>query len=178
VCSNRKGVAVSRKYNASVTDLDNAIRGGADVIAVIDRNITAGGSPASTPAYHAVIVKGIGSATTVTYYDPADCIDVTVSRDRFAEAWAPSRNYMVTASVGDAYDPHPIEVDDVRLPADLEELVEAIAENATTYGHVPASTRAGASVPNATTGKRPTPDLMESLQTARGRERNTTASWP
>lgn len=37
---------------------------------------------------------------------------------------------MVTASVGDAYDPHPIEVDEVRLPADLEELVEAIAENA------------------------------------------------
>lgn len=125
-----QGLAVNRKYNATVTDLDNAIRSGADVIAVIDRNITAGGSPASIPAYHAVIVKGIGSTPTVTYHDPADYIDVTVSRDKFAEAWAPSRNYMVTAAVGDAYDPHPIKVDDVRLPADLEELVEAIAENA------------------------------------------------
>lgn len=125
-----QGLAVSRRYDATITDLDNAIRSGADVIAVIDRNITAGCSPASIPAYHAVIVKGIGSAPTVTYYDPADDIDVTVSRDRFAEAWAPSRNYMVTAAVGNSYDPHPIEVDDVRLPPELEELVEAIAENA------------------------------------------------
>ena len=49
----------------------------------------------------------------------------------FIKAWAESRNYLVRVlrSIDD-YEPHPLNLEDVPLTDDLQELQEAIAENA------------------------------------------------
>ena len=51
--------------------------------------------------------------------------------DDFVDAWKESQYYMIQVLQSvEEYAPHPIDVDSVPLDADLEELQEAIAENA------------------------------------------------
>ena len=122
-----KGFNVERKYDATVSDLAGALAAGRHVIAVIDRNID---SSDSHPGHHAVNVIAV-TPDTITLLSPDSQTETTVSVADFTRAWQNSGRYFISATLDDmAYNPTPINVEDIMLDADLEELTEAIAENA------------------------------------------------
>ncbi len=125
-----KGLYVERKYDVTVEDLEKAVDSGTQVIAVIDKNVVDGKKKAKAPSFHAIYVTWVEGGD-VEYLDLDTLRDVGIDRDVFLKAWKCSGNYMVTASeVANGYNPQPINVEDIDLDADLEELTEAIAENA------------------------------------------------
>ncbi len=122
-----KGFNVERKYDASVSDIADALTAGRRVIAVIDRNID---SPDPRPGHHAVIITD-ATPDTVTLLNPTTQTETTVPVADFTRAWKNSGRYFISATLDEmAYNPTPISVEDIALDADLEELTEAIAENA------------------------------------------------
>lgn len=126
------GLNVARRYNATVGRLAEALRSGSDVIVVIDKNrntVREDAAHRSAVNFHAVTVTEISDdLTQISCRDSDNCY--TLTADEFNKVWAPSRNYMVTAAENSSYDPQPIDVRDTELPAELVDLVEAIAENA------------------------------------------------
>lgn len=111
-----KGLWVERKYDATLQDIADALDADKEVIAVVDRDVLEGRPAGPRAAMHAV---GLSS------------MDDIADRDRFVQAWQRSGCYMVVASPEQGgYNPQPISVDDICLDADLEDLTEAIAENA------------------------------------------------
>jgi hypothetical protein len=80
---------------------------------------------------HAIVVTHIEDGR-VTIFDPYEepYISIIPMSD-FLNAWKESHNYMIQVfQSADEYEPHPINVDSIPLGEDLEELIEAIAENA------------------------------------------------
>lgn len=126
---------VERRYDASIADMSAAHAANKYVIAILDQHALMHQDAApqsSTPAssaHHAVLVTDI-LADEVEYLNPDTMQRTTISTDRFMAAWACSGHYMVCASADTVYNPQPIKVEDIKLDADLEELTEAIAENA------------------------------------------------
>lgn len=117
-----KGVAVVRKYNATLDDVRVALADGMKVIVALNNN----GADAS-PKFHAVNVVSIGDEVCVDDQGVERYID----RKVFEAEWEPSGRYMVCASTSQpVYNPQPIDVADIALDNDLVDLTEAIAENA------------------------------------------------
>lgn len=126
-----KGLHVQRKYDSTLQDLGTALKEGLQVIAIIDRNILEKAHAKQEPSYHAVYVTAVEDDGSVTHLDLDTLLGETIEKDTFLKAWKCSSNYMVTASQDDhGYNPQPINVEDIDLDASLEELTEAIAENA------------------------------------------------
>lgn len=129
-----KGLYVERKYDASLSDIESALDEGYEVIAIVDKNLLKGkhvlGS--SSPRYHAIYMTWVeAAADDIEYLNLETLLDESADRKDFMEAWKCSSNYMVKISKNVAgYNPQPINVEDIDLDADLEELTEAIAENA------------------------------------------------
>lgn len=125
-----KGVYVERKYDATISDLSQAVDSGKHVIAVIDRNIMDSDMDAKHTSYHAIYVTGVGNGN-VNYLNLDTRVEETIVNDDFRYAWNASGCYMVVASkIANGYNPQPINVADIDLDGSLEELTEAIAENA------------------------------------------------
>lgn len=125
-----KGLYVERKYDATIQGLEQAVDSGKQVIAVIDKNVIDGMENTKQPSYHAIYVTWVEDGD-VEYLNLDTLLDVGINKDVFRKAWKASGNYMVTASkVAGGYNPQPINVEDIDLDANLEELTEAIAENA------------------------------------------------
>lgn len=125
-----KGVYVERKYDATISDLSQAVNSGKHVIAVIDRNIMDSDMDAKHTSYHAIYVTGVGNGN-VNYLNLDTRVEETIVNDDFRYAWNVSGCYMVVASkIANGYNPQPINVADIDLDGSLEELTEAIAENA------------------------------------------------
>lgn len=125
-----KGLYVRRKYDATIEDLEKAVDSGKQVIAIIDKNIIDKVAVAQQPSYHAIYVTWVEDGD-VEYLNLETLLDSDIHKDLFKRAWKASGNYMVTASkTGNGYNPQPINVENIDLDADLEELTEAIAENA------------------------------------------------
>ena len=138
--SSRKGIFITRRYDSSLKDIDQALKKGDIVIAVIDqtelrqplheaiRNDIENGE---TPN-HAVIIESINftkkEIVVVEPYSPDS--SQSYSLDIFLEAWDDSANYLVIISNQNNYEPHPLDLDDVFIESELLELREAIAENA------------------------------------------------
>lgn len=129
-----KGMRVERKYDAALVDMSYALEDCKEVIAVVDRNILVGedsGNPSKQPAYHAIYVTEIDENGDVQYLDLETLLEESIEKDEFLEAWKCSGNYMVVASLSPTgYNPQPIDVDEIDLDGSLEDLTEAIAENA------------------------------------------------
>lgn len=124
-----KGMFVERKYDAGLDDIQQAVGSGKRVIAVIDKNIIDGTADTPRPRYHAVYLTGVDG--DVRYLNPDTRLEELIGRDLFRRAWKASGNYMVAASmIEHGYNPQPINVENITLDANLEELTEAIAENA------------------------------------------------
>lgn len=125
-----KGLHVERKYDSTLKDLKEVIDSGKQVIVIVDKNIIECKKIGQRPSYHAIYVTGVDD-NDVEYLELESLLDTPIERDIFLKAWNVSGNYMVIASeVENGYNPQPIDVEDIDLDASLEELTEAIAENA------------------------------------------------
>lgn len=126
------GMLVSRKYNSTIDDIQHALALDNDVVVGVDREkLYAEDVDLEDITNHAVVVIHI-EGDYVTVFDPYQ--EPYISRilmSDFLLAWKESYNYMIQIlQSAEEYVPHPIDVDNVPLDGDLEELQEAIAENA------------------------------------------------
>ena len=126
------GLFVSRRYDSTLEDIRRALEKDNDVVIGVDREkLYAEEVDLEDLTNHAVVVTKIDN-DAITILDPYE--DPYVKRvpiPDFLNAWKESHNYMIQVfQSADEYEPHPINVDSIPLDEDLEELIEAIAENA------------------------------------------------
>ncbi len=125
-----KGLYVERRYDSTLDELASELDVGKQVIAIVDKNLCNETDGAVKAPYHAIYVTGVNEEN-VRYLNLDRSCEESVARFEFMRAWKKSGNYMVSVSERtDVYNPQPINVEDINLGADLEELTEAIAENA------------------------------------------------
>lgn len=128
-----QGLMVTHEYDATITDMCNALDNDNDVIVAVDSGkLYPDAAEEKNIANHAVVVTAVDTeGKKVTIYDPGRGDIQTVETDDFIQAWDTSCNYLVRVlqEVGE-YDPKPINLGDIDLNDDLLELREAIAENA------------------------------------------------
>lgn len=137
-----KGLVVTRRYNCGISDIENALNANESVIAAVDGGELLGNMSVEAkediilgpiPDHTVVIMAYNAADKSITIYDPnsSNATD-TYSIEQFADAWNDSKNYLVTITTNDmkTYNPKPIDLSDVQLTDDLNELREAIAENA------------------------------------------------
>lgn len=138
------GLTVNKRAPADINDIVDALAKGYEVIVAVDGGELIG-NPAEEVAEdvlvggiadHCVVVLSIDKeAGNVALFDPAiGVIPIVVSIEHFFDAWQDSNKYMVTIKPKDmeqkTYTPHPIDLGDIELTPQLEQLREAIAENA------------------------------------------------
>ena len=126
------GMFVTRKYDSSLEDIEQAIKKDNDVVVGVDREkLYAEEVDLEDLTNHAVVVTHIEN-NIVTIFDPYEEPYISnIPLQDFLNAWKESHNYMIQVLQSvDEYEPHPINVDTIPLDGDLEELQEAIAENA------------------------------------------------
>lgn len=136
------GLIVTRRFKSSIADLVQALKADEKVIVAVDGGELSGDREqekmedmivGKIPDHTVVVLSVDEDCRTVRIYDPNSLnSEDEYSLDIFEDAWDDSMNYMVSvAKKGEkAYDPKPIDLSDVVLPDDLNELREAIAENA------------------------------------------------
>lgn len=125
------GLMVTRKYDASLHDIQTALSLDNDMIVVVDSGkLYPDRHEEDDSPNHAVVVTEV-NADSVTIFDPQENTALPVPVPLFEPAWEASRHYMVRVlqSVED-YEPQPIQLENISLTGDLIELREAIAENA------------------------------------------------
>jgi hypothetical protein len=126
------GMFVTRKYDSSLEDIKQAIKKDNDVVVGVDREkLYAEEVDLEDLTNHAVVVTHIED-NIVTIFDPYEEPYISnIPLPDFLNAWKESHNYMIQVLQSvEEYEPHPINVDTIPLNGDLEELQEAIAENA------------------------------------------------
>ena len=137
-----KGLLVIRQYNASISNIANALKENECVIVAVDGGELLGNRADETvedlligqiPDHTVVVLSLDEKKSTITIYDPnSSNAEDTYSIEQFKDAWNDSKNYLVTITSNSmkTYTPKPIDLSDVELTEDLNELREAIAENA------------------------------------------------
>lgn len=137
-----KGLVVTRQYNALIKDIANALDENECVIVAVDGGELLGNRVDETiedlligqiPDHTVVVLSLDAESGTITIFDPNSSREGDVySIEQFKDAWNDSKNYLVTITSNSAktYIPKPIDLSDVELTEDLNELREAIAENA------------------------------------------------
>lgn len=137
-----KGLIVTRQYNASIEDIATALQGNDYVIVAVDSGELLGNRTneiiedlliGQIPDHTIVILSLDENSNTITLFDPnSSNAEDTYPIEQFKDAWNDSKNYLVTISSNSmkTYTPKPIDLSDVELTEDLDELREAIAENA------------------------------------------------
>lgn len=137
------GLVVVRQYEATIQDIAKALNKGDGVIVAVDGGELLGNQHIEQleDAYigawpdHTVVVTNYNEEKEeITIFDPnSPNQEDTYRLSQFANAWADSKNYLVTIKkITDmnTYEPKPIDVSDVILEEDVTDLREAIAENA------------------------------------------------
>ena len=137
-----KGLIVTRQYNASIEDIATALKDDESVIVAVDGGELLGNKAdeiiedlviGQIPDHTVVVLSLNPNNDTITIYDPnsSNAEDI-YPIDRFKDAWNDSKNYLVTITSNSmkTYTPKPIDLSDVELTEDLNDLREAIAENA------------------------------------------------
>ena len=122
---------VTRKYDATIEDIQEALRKDNDVVVGVDREkLYAEAIDLEDLTNHAVVVTHIDH-DQITIFDPYETPYISIiPLSDFLNAWKESHYYMIQVLQSvDEYVPHPINVDNIPLDGDLEELQEAIAEN-------------------------------------------------
>lgn len=138
----RKGLLVARRYNAVLDDISSALNQNDRVIVAVDGGELLGNKDKEIAEDkvlgqipdHTVVIRSLNmNDRTVTVFDPASSdLEDTYPLEQFEDAWKDSKNYLVTITSDNhkVYKPQPIDLSDVELTEDLNELREAIAENA------------------------------------------------
>ena len=137
-----KGLLVIRQYNASIRNIANALKENECVIVAVDGGELLGNRADETiedlligqiPDHTVVVLSLDEKSNTITLFDPnSSNAEDTYFIEQFKDAWNDSKNYLVTitSSHTKTYIPKSIDLSDVDLSEDLNELREAIAENA------------------------------------------------
>ena len=137
-----KGLIVSRQYKCSLEDIALALENKEYVIAAVDGGELIGDKREERyedlfvgqfPDHTVVVLSCSPEKQEITLFDPnSPNIEDTYSIEQFENAWNDSKKYLVTINTKDmkTYNPKPIDLSDVELTEDLNELREAIAENA------------------------------------------------
>lgn len=137
-----KGLIVTRRYKSSIEDIAQALDEGDNVIVAVDGGELLGNGVEELledtligpiPDHIVVVLSLDAENKRVTIYDPnSSNQEDTYPIEQFEDAWDDSKNYMVTISSSNmkTYIPKPIDLSDVELAEELNELREAIAENA------------------------------------------------
>lgn len=126
------GLMVSRRYDSTLSDIRRALKRDNDVVVGVDREkLYAEEIDMEDLTNHAVVVTHIED-DAVTIFDPYQ--EPYISRipvTDFMNAWKESLHYMIQVlQSADEYEPHPVKLENIIIDEDLEELQEAIAENA------------------------------------------------
>ena len=136
------GITVSRTYGSSIIDINNALNEGKDIIVAIDGGELTGDREKEfledihdghKPDHTVVILSCNTEKRLITLFDPdSKHEEDTYSFKVFLDAWADSNYYMITVNPNgmNNYVPKPIDLSDVELNEELNDLREAIAENA------------------------------------------------
>jgi len=136
------GLTVSRRYKCCIDDIVKALAAGEDVIVAVDGGELLGDGCSEhledifvgqIPDHTVVVLACDPDNNMVELYDPeSSSSESKYTMSQFVDAWKDSRNYMATVNFKDMKDyvPSPIDLSDVELTEDLNELREAIAENA------------------------------------------------
>ena len=128
-----QGLMVTRQYDATLDDIFAALQANNEVLAAVDNDKLYPNRPDEEDApNHVVVVLSVDEpGDTVTLFEPEVCATMDFSLSNFLKAWHESRHYLVRVlrTIED-YEPHPLNLEDVPLTDDLQELQEAIAENA------------------------------------------------
>ncbi len=137
-----KGLIVSRQYKCTIEDIASALEYRKYVIVAVDGGELIGDKRCELkedilvgeiPDHTVVILSYDKVRQEITIFDPnSPNAEDTYPICRFEDAWNDSKNYLVTINTRDmkTYNPKPIDLSDVELTEDLNELREAIAENA------------------------------------------------
>lgn len=137
-----KGLVVTRQYKATMEDLANSLNENECVIVAVDGGELLGDRAGETiediligpiPDHTVVVLSMDVESKTITLFDPnSSNAEDTYPIEQFKDAWNDSKNYLVTINANSmkTYTPKPIDLSDVELTEDLNELREAIAENA------------------------------------------------
>ena len=126
------GLMVSRRYDSTLSDIRRALQRDNDVVVGVDREkLYTEEIDLEDSTNHAVVVTHINN-DSVTVFDPyQEPYIYNIPIADFLNAWKESRNYMIQVLQSiEEYEPHPVKLSDVIIDDDLDELQEAIAENA------------------------------------------------
>ena len=126
------GLLVNRKYDSTIDDIQQALAMDNDVVVGVDREkLYAEAVDLEDLTNHAVVVTHL-EKDSVTIFDPYEEPYISnIPLSDFLNAWKESHNYMIQILQSvEEYEPHPVNVDKIPLDGNLEELQEAIAENA------------------------------------------------
>lgn len=138
----KAGLIVTRRYYSTMEDVANALDGNERVIVALDGGELLGNREIEIQEDiligqipdHTVVVLSVNKANkTIRIYDPNSInAEDEYPINIFKNAWDDSKNYLVTITQNNMklYNPKPIDLTDVVLTEDLNELREAIAENA------------------------------------------------
>lgn len=127
------GLMVTHQYDATLEDIGKALSVDNDVIVVVDSDkLYPEREDKEDAPNHAIVVTAINDEDlSVTIYDPQENSQFSIFYSQFEKAWKESRYYMVRVLQRlEDYEPHPINLEEIRLTDELLELREAIAENA------------------------------------------------
>ena len=137
-----QGLVVSRRYKCSISDIVNALTSGQHVIVAVDGGELLGDRElemqrdlyvGEIPNHSVVVLSCDLRENSITIYDPNSIHPTDIyPMEQFLDAWADSKNYLVTIATEEQsiYVPHLIDLSDVELGDELIELREAIAEHA------------------------------------------------
>lgn len=125
------GLMVTRKYDATINDIKEALERDNDIIVAVDSDkLYPEREDQENAPNHAIIVIAV-DAESVKIYDPQESSTFDLQSSTFKCAWKESKCYMIRIlQSADEYEPNPVNLEDIELTDDLLELQEAIAENA------------------------------------------------
>ena len=136
------GLVVSRRFKCTVEDISNALAASQQAIVAVDGGELSGSYKEEqledllideVPDHSVVILSCDLQQNVITVFDPNSMnAQDTYPLEQFMNAWADSKNYLVTVELesNESYVPHLIDLSDVELGEELIELREAIAEHA------------------------------------------------
>ena len=136
------GLIVTRQYKSTIYDIINALEADERVIVAVDSRELSDNNIdgiiedcliGQNPDHTVVVLAYNSEKQEFTIYDPNSSKKEDIYPiKQFENAWNDSKNYLVTINSRNMkeYIPKPIDLSDVELNEDLNELREAIAENA------------------------------------------------
>lgn len=128
--SEKYNLSVVRRYDCTMDVISMEIFYDCKAIAVVNAEKLYGSKEDHNDPNHAVLVRKV-TDEQVILYDPQHQKEETYTPAQFVEAWKDSQCYMVSVIERGLrhYDPQPIDVTNYQLPNDIDDLIEAIAEN-------------------------------------------------